>query len=207
MDNLKIPFKGSDTLQHFYSQAGQDLFALTCMDGKVGTYLDLGCQHPTEISNSCLLEELGWKGLAYDVDSEYIRLHQQRRTNKAFCQDATQLDWDFIIDELGSNINYLSLDLEPALITLKALKNIPFDRVSFDAITFEHDCWRHGNECRKESREIFVSAGYTPICSDVKNNGNPYEDWYVRTDEIWDRVKSLVSSNLEWKNILFEDIK
>ena len=57
MKKLKLPFFGFENLNENYSQAAQDLFVLSCLSGKTnGTFLDLGCSHPTNINNTFLLE-------------------------------------------------------------------------------------------------------------------------------------------------------
>jgi len=55
-NNFKINFKNYENINNNYSQAGQDLFVLMCLDGKEnGTFLDLGCHHPSNINNTYLL--------------------------------------------------------------------------------------------------------------------------------------------------------
>ena len=63
--NLKVDFKGSLQLKEFYSQAGQDLFVLTALDGKKnGKFIEIGAYHPTSLSNTYLLEShFGWDGI------------------------------------------------------------------------------------------------------------------------------------------------
>lgn len=136
MENIKIKFTGHQEINHNYSQSGQDLFVLMCLNGKKnGTFLDLGCNHPTSINNTYLLEsKFNWKGISVDIEESLVSLFTQRKT-KAFVKDATTINFEEVMSHYDSNhIDYLSLDLEPSDITLKALKNIPFDKVEFSVI-------------------------------------------------------------------------
>ena len=87
----------------------------------------------------------------------------------------------------------------------KELKNIPFDKVEFSLITFEHDSYRFGDSYRDESREIFEKNGYKLICADVSNDNCVYEDWYYNPKYInYEDIKELESKNEEWDKILFK---
>jgi hypothetical protein len=207
-EKLKIKFNGYDTIDTNHSQAAQDLFVLMCLDGKRnGTYLDLGCNHPIEISNTYLLEKsFDWTGIGYDIDASLVSKHEGIRKNKAFVQDATKINFDETLKHYNSNhIDYLSLDLEPADVTLECLKSIPFDKIEFSLITFEHDSYRFGEYCRDISRYILEGAGYKRICSDISNVYNIYEDWYYNPKYVnFENIKSLESDKKEWSDIVYE---
>lgn len=206
-EKLRIPFDGCDSVDENYSQASQDIFVLSCLNGKKnGTFLDLGCGYPFEINNTYLLEKnFGWSGLSVDIDSKVVSLHNQNRKSPALSLDATNIDFDMVLSYFKSNhIDYLSLDLEPATTTLAGLKNIPFDKVEFSVITFEHDSYRFENDARDASREIFERYGYKCICLDVSNGYNIYEDWYYNPKFVnYDDIKILGSEQKEWVDILF----
>lgn len=54
-----------------YSQNGEDLVIVNLfatLGVHVGTYLDLGCHHPTNISNTRLLYDRGWRGVCVDAN-------------------------------------------------------------------------------------------------------------------------------------------
>jgi hypothetical protein len=204
---FKVPFNNSEKLHRNYSQASQDVFAAVVTNGKLnGTFLDLGCNKPTEINNTFMLEEqLGWKGLSLDIDPECVGQFSGVRKNPALVRDCTKLDWNEILGYYeSSEIDYLSLDLEPAAITLECLQNIPFDRVSFSVITFEHDFYRFGNHCRLTSRDIFQKNGYLLLASDIKNHNCVYEDWYVNPKTVdLTRIKLLQGTNIDWQDLLY----
>ena len=165
-----------------YSQAGQDVFVLKTLNNKKnGIYLELGCWMPKEINNTYLLEtEYEWTGLSYDIDPHVVGKFNEERKNDAFVQDATQIDWDMIIARIGNKIDYLSLDLEPATVSLLCLQSIPFDKISFSVVTFEHDQYRYGDVVRLPSREIFERNGYKLVAPDVAHLGNIFEDWWIK---------------------------
>jgi hypothetical protein len=203
---FKIDFYKSEKINSNYSQASQDIFVLMCLDGKEnGTFLDLGCHHPTSINNTYLLEsELNWDGVSIDIDSSMINLYGARKT-KALNLDCTNLNFDDIMKLYTSNhIDYLSLDLEPAEITLRALENIPFNRIEFSVITYEHDRYRFNDLYRDKSRNLLENFGYKRICSDVKLDNSEFEDWYYNPKYVsYDRIKSLESQSLDWSNIIY----
>lgn len=203
----KIPFNESEFVSENFSQAAQDLFVLTCLNGKKnGTFLDLGCNNPIKINNTYLLEsKFNWTGVSIDIDEKQTMLYDGLRKTTVITEDCTTIDFDKIMKHYNSNhIDYLSLDLEPASITMMCLKNIPFDKVEFSLITFEHDSYRFGNSYRDESREIFERNGYKLICEDVSNCNCVYEDWYYNPKYIkYEDIKALESKNEEWDKILF----
>ena len=56
-DNLRHKFPGAENIENNYSQAFQDMFVLSMLDGKRnGTYVEIGGDHPVVINNSYLLE-------------------------------------------------------------------------------------------------------------------------------------------------------
>ncbi len=193
-------------MERNFSQAGQDLFVLSLLDGKRnGVFLDLGCNAPIEINNTYLLESVfGWSGLSIDIDENYFDLYIFRNS-KTLTADCTKLDWDAVIDLLGTtSIQYLSLDLEPPAVTLECLRTIPFDRVEFSVITFEHDAYRAGDTVRTPSREIFEENGYIRVCSNVSFNGFVFEDWYCNPKHVdVERIDILESHDEAWESIVF----
>ena len=67
-----------------YSQYGEDLILRSYfrkMGIKEGIYVDIGCFHPTCISNTHLLHKNGWRGYAVDVDSYKLKAFKLMRSN------------------------------------------------------------------------------------------------------------------------------
>lgn len=186
-----------------FSQAHQDQFVITCLNGKKnGIFLDLGCNDPIEISNTYLLEkEYGWSGLAIDIDENCIKKFKQLRNCSAICLDGTKADYFTLLNNLR-HVDYLSLDLEPADVTLECLKKIPLNKIEFSVVTFEHDEYRFGPQIKIESRSIFLDNGYFLLCKDVKNSGCVYEDWYVHPNHVdVDRLARLSCSGMDHNDI------
>lgn len=206
-EKLKIKFNGYETVDVNYSQAAQDLFVLMCLNGKRnGSFLDLGCNDPVHINNTYLLEStFDWRGVSMDIDSSFVDKHSAQRKSKAFTQDATKINFEEVLRHYSSNhIDYLSLDLEPASVTLACLKSIPFSSIEFSVITYEHDSYRFGNSYRDLSRAEFDKAGYKIIAADVSNYGCIYEDWYYNPKYVnYEDIKSLKSSSADWAEIIY----
>lgn len=180
-------------------QAQQDRFVFEMLDGKrEGTFCDVGCSHPVELSNTYALEQqLGWRGLLIDRSPHAIKLCEEQRASKAICADALDIDWGFTFGVAMSlqhetQIGFLSLDLDentlPVLKRMEAefdartraqdsfgLKRSPHFRV----VCAEHDLWRFGPEAKLGIEDIMRRAGYDLVCEDVCSaEGDPYENWY-----------------------------
>lgn len=56
-----------------YSHSGEDRLVLKLFQWQQhGTYVDVGCNHPTEFSNTYLLYRFGWSGLVIDADDAFL---------------------------------------------------------------------------------------------------------------------------------------
>lgn len=159
-----------------YSQAGQDAWVYSLFPpGHKGTFLDIGCSHPIEINNTYALERMGWNGLLLDVD-DVGDLVSKTRSSTFIHADATKFGWDAYTDYTNP-IDYLSMDVDGA--TFDALRNIPFDRQRFNALTVEHDRYRFGPEIAAKIRAHLILFGYRIERLDVTNDGLPFEDWWL----------------------------
>lgn len=205
--NFKLKFNGYENIQEFYSQAGQDIFVLSILNGKKnGFFLDIGCAFPKLINNTFLLEDkFDWDGILIDYDENLINECKLNRKSKTIYADATQVDYEKIFNEY-MNINYISLDID-GINTLNVLKKLPLSTHQVDIITFEHDVFRgeEGVLVRSESRKILDKLNYIRICSDVSNEYNIYEDWYINKNILNNNILELFkNNNAEWSDILFE---
>ena len=182
---LKHKFLCSEFLTYNYSQADQDIFVLSMLNGKHnGTYLEIGCNEPYNINNTALLEsDFNWKGLSLDINDWYAGMFNMNRKNRAVTADATTANYIDLLKAAGINqtdLDYLSIDCEPAEQTLRALKQIPLDYLRFAVITFEHNCYVFGPDVKIASREYLISHGYVLVVSNVSVSGRQdFEDWYV----------------------------
>jgi len=166
-----------------YSQASQDLFVLSVLNEKKnGVYVEIGAYQPEIFSNTKLLEsDYSWSGISVEINNELVNQFNKERKNNCICADATTIDYSnlFKSEELPKQIDYLSLDVDPPSVTLEVLNKLPLDTYRFSVITYEHESYYAGDTYRKSSREIFEKYGYQLVASNVKNLGNPYEDWWI----------------------------
>lgn len=203
---LKHPFTGSGSVRTNHSQAFQDMFVLTMLDGKRdGRYLEIGSNDPIVLNNTCLLErQFGWEGISLEYQAPLVDAFNTQRSNVCYECDAQIFDWYGALrrKRWSGQIDYLSVDCEPAQITFNAMKNVPFDICRFSVITYEHDVYHDDCGAREWSREYFNSLGYQLVVSDLCNGGNPYEDWYVDPDVVpVERWSPFVASMVEAKDL------
>jgi hypothetical protein len=191
-DRLKYKFKGSDQIEQNYSQAFQDLFVLSVLDGKkTGTYIEIGGDHPITINNSYLLEkEYDWKGISFELSSPKVEYYNSIRENVCICADATKVNYKEIFSSYGlaNRIDYLQVDIEPSWQTLLALRQLPLDDYRFSVITFETDLYKDGPESAEECHKLLSQYGYELIIKNVANEGFPYENWYVDPNVVGQEV-------------------
>lgn len=162
-----------------HSQAAQDRFVhelIVKPDGLLnGTFLDIGAHHPHSLSNTCGLEQLGWRGWLVERAPDYCQLLRAHRTSHVIEADATVVDWKAL--NLPDEIDYLSIDVDEDSLTV--LRNLPMERVRFLIITIEHNAYFEGDRMRVPQRELLSRLGYVCACSDVRFDRNAFEDWWV----------------------------
>lgn len=191
-----------------YSQARQDLFVSAMLETKKnGFYLEIGGNHPIHVNNTFSLEtDLGWKGLSIEIDRRMVEAYNLVRKNRCFCGDALKADYSRLLKAVGapSQIDYLSIDIEPPSKTLQCLQTLPHDLYRFSVITFEHEAYYSGSYYRDTARQFLTGLGYQLVVGDVKNTGNSYEDWYVDPRAVPEHIwKRLESSDIEFSDIPF----
>ena len=185
---LKHNFEGLDNIKRNYSQAYQDLFVLTALNGKKnGTYVEIGACDPKLNNNTHLLEnDFGWNGISFEIDGNLVDKFNGIRENKCIIGDATGHDYKSIFKLMNfpNIIDYLQLDIEPAKNTFDAMLAIPMDEYKFRIITYEHDAWCDDKSYREKSRKWLEFNGYELIVSDVSFGckERPFEDWWVHKD-------------------------
>jgi len=206
-DELRVPFTRSDEIVCNYSQAYQDLFALTMLNGKKnGKYIEIGANHPTEMNNTVLLEtQFGWKGVSVEINSDMVAAFNLVREQHCTEADATTFDWRSAFKSKRwrtKRIDYASIDCEPATVTYQALENIPHDEYRFSVITYETDVYKDGDGPRGQQRDFLASRGYVLVAQDVCNGDNPYEDWWVDPEVIEESVYTpFISTRAEARSL------
>jgi hypothetical protein len=174
--------------------------------------LEIGTNHPININNSYILEKTyGWTGLMVEYDRAYEKLYTQHRSSPYVIQDARTVDYSGLFKkyQFPVSIDYLQIDLEvnngSTINTLKRLEATVFPTYTFSVVTFEHDIYTGDHfDTRNTSRLIFERNGYVRVFSDVKNQGNAYEDWYVYPANVdMDYVNSIkVGTPMEYTDIV-----
>ena len=205
---LDHPFNGCEKILENYSQAYQDLFVLSMLDGKSnGKYVEIGAYDAKIFSNTFILESIfNWKGFSIEIDKTRCENfnNDRDRQNKCYLGDATKFDYlsTMMTEKWKNRIDYLSVDCEPSYNTFKSLLQFPMDKYRCSVITFEHDLYVDGSDILNKSRKYLTDKGYQLVCSNVSNILNPFEDWWVHpqvvSEEIW---KPFVCSNMEAQNI------
>lgn len=201
-EDFKFPFSNINKIKKSYSQAGQDLFVLAALKGKMnGTYLEIGSNDPISSSNTYLLESIfHWRGVSMDIDFESVTRFNKRRTNIAELADAITIDYTKLLERSNLPINqidYLSIDCDPAPNTYAALRNIPFDSTKFAVITYEHDGYLMGDTWMDLSRQYLVSKGYVLVVSKLAVTDTTYfEDWWVHPDLVdMDHIGKMIAND------------
>lgn len=167
----------------FHSQAGQDIFLASVLSGKQrGFYLEIGGGHPVDSNNSMLLEtDYRWAGVSLELDARLVLLWEGIRSNVILQADALAFDFSQSLEELSApaQIDYLSLDIDPARNTFQVLSKLPHEKYRFSVITFEHDRYRNGDEYMDRSRALLREIGYQLVVENVHVFGKDFEDWWV----------------------------
>ena len=182
---LKFKFQGSIDIKQNYSQAYQDMFVLSMLNGKEnGTYLEIGSSDPFSGNNTALLEtQFNWKGISLDISEKDVNNFRNSRRNPVYLQDAVTTNYNLLLNEndMPTDMDYLQIDCDPAEITYEILTKIPFDTHRFAVITFEHDHYTNkASNIKTKSREFLKSKGYELVISNVApNDTDDFEDWYV----------------------------
>jgi len=199
---LKVPFKGSENIEQNYSEAYQDMFVLTLLDGKRnGSYVEIGSGHPTYGNNTLLLEkDFDWNGVSLDISEEFVNAHNNERKHTCVLKDATTVNYEAFLSGLGFDeyIDYLQIDCDPPSVSFQALISIPFETRKFGIITFEHDHYADPTGgWREKARNYLKSYGYELFASNISPDKNrPYEDWFIHPDVInMNRVHSLLNTD------------
>lgn len=182
------------------SQAYQDYFAKQIC-GTNGTYIEIGANHPKNLSNTYNLECFyNWRGFSIELDRKFQPKWERmkQRKNKIFWHDAITFNYltTAIGLNLGTHINYLSCDIEPPENTFKALKAVIEQGFTFDCITFEHDLYQSNIDYNEIVTDYLLGKNYKVAVKDVyfMIPEQPFETWFV-------------SDKIDFKETTFENWK
>jgi hypothetical protein len=200
---LRNQFPGSENLTYNYSQADQDIFVLSILNGKCnGTYLEIGCGDEFNINNTALLEtKFEWTGVSIDTHKLYA--DTWTRQNPIETANGITVDYLDLLQRhniSATNLDYLSIDCDPPDQTLCILKCLPLDKIRFAVITFEHDCYAHGPDVKNKSRAYLESYGYQLVVSNISDCGlaRDFEDWWVHPELV---DSAMVSMHTDLRDI------
>lgn len=212
--NLKFNFDNSDIISENYSEAFQDIFVLTLLNGKKnGSYLEIGSGDPFYGNNTFLLEnKFEWKGISIDINQNTVNHYNSFRLNKSFTADATTVDYAHLLQKnnFPTTIDYLQIDCDPPENSYKTLLNVPFDKYSFSIITYEHDFYcDRTSSFQQKSSDYLEDLGYVKLIKNIApDNHRNYEDWWINTSIFsnfnCDLIKDTSDSTKNSKNIFIE---
>lgn len=190
-----------------YSQSGQDIWVVAMTEGLMGGFfLDIGCNHPTSINNTWLLEsEFGWMGILVDILSGC-----EARKGRFFQCDAVNPTPELreAYHQMPSVVDFLSLDVDEA--TLGAFKTLPWGTHRFRVACIEHDTYCRGPATRDAIRTAMFGMGYTLVGMDVcvrfPDSSSPlgsFEDWWVDPALVKpELIQGFTCQNKEWNEIV-----
>lgn len=191
--------------ESFNSQASQDNFVYSLIYGILdkqdkGYYLEIGAGDPVYINNSYFFEKnFQWEGVSIDISEDLHKCWYDSRKNSLVIQNALKSDYKKILQRFPRVIDYLSLDVDGYYD--EVLKKIPLNDYVFKVITIEHDLYRFGDVFQKEERRTLRSYGYHLLCSNVKDNGLMFEDWWIHPSAFpTDIFSALTSLDLNEKD-------
>jgi len=192
----KFPFDGLKNVEKNYSRHFQDMFVLSCTDGKrEGSFIEIGSGHPELYNNTKLLEEeFDWKGISIDNSERMCHIFSRDRKTPVILEDAASVDYKKLFKQncFEQYIDFLRINAETA--SIEALKKIPFDKYEFHVIQFQHNAIWWGEEFRQQSREILAKIGYILLVPNVAvDPKSPYEDWWVHPNIA--RIKQHMGTN------------
>jgi hypothetical protein len=132
-----------------------------------GSFVEIGSNHFKDQSNTFYLEsELGWSGIAVELDKDLADEYNQNRKSKCIQGDAMRLDYRYHFNKnnMPKQIDFLQIDIDmsPKHSNLFALIALPLTEYRFSVIVIEHgDIMFPGNKAMVEAqRYILESLGY-----------------------------------------------
>jgi len=202
-NKLKYKFINSEKIENNYSQIYQDLFVLSMYNGKKeGIYIEIGSGDPIYGNNTYLLEkDFNWFGISIDINKNSCNSFIEKRNNECLNVNALECNYENLLNKYGNIIDYLQLDCDPPNITYDILIKIPFDKIKFGVITYEHDYYNDKTKSyRQKSRKYLHNKGYKLIVGNISpdRNNNPFEDWWIHPDLIDESI---------YNNFIYEEVE
>jgi len=195
-----------------WSQIGQDYFSYLIHNQKRnGFFIEVGGYHPYLYSNSLFLEsELGWNGIIFEIDKVACELIKNKRNCLIIESDILKIEQDLLLSYIPKRVDFLSIDIDPNISNLKALKKFIELPSRYSFITFEHNQGRDASnnfKIQEQGCKELLSRNYKRIAKDVLLNSKSTEDWYIdkNAEEFLNNkvINALnETSNLEYHEII-----
>lgn len=145
----------------YFSEFTQDQDMDILMGYKTdGTFVDIGSNHFCSGNNSYFFElNRNFKGIGIDIDPKYANGWANNRKNPFICADATKIDYKSLFEEhnLPKIIDFISIDVDPAEVSMAALIEVIKSGYQFNIIDFEV---ANDPPVTLQCKELLESKGY-----------------------------------------------
>ena len=145
----------------YYSQFSQDQDMDILMELKEGgTFVDIGANDFSSGNNSYFFElNRNFRGIGIDIDPIYADGWVNNRKNPFICADATKIDYKALFEEhnLPKIIDFISIDVDPAEVSMSALIEVIKSGYQFNIIDFEV---ANDPPVTLQCKELLESKGY-----------------------------------------------
>jgi len=177
---------------------------------KPGFFLDVGCAHPKDGSNTYVLEKyFNWSGIGFDVGNVEKDCNWSKHRETKFCRvDVTEEDFTDLLGELVGDqvVDYISLDVDwdNTIYAHRALDRILDAGIKFKVMTLEHESYKHHDLVTKPTRKSLGDLGYTILFENVSHiSGDAFEDWWVNPKLIPEiDVEKIRGTNLSFNDCI-----
>lgn len=137
--------------------------------------------------NTMWLEETGWKGMGFEIDSTYCAQARVFRPNTIIIEgDCLRMNWQQIFDmfQVPKLVDYLSVDVDGA--SLPALHRFFQTDRDFSILHIEHDLYSAGGPQRKAAlMDYMQDKKYRLVVDDVSLSFAPQnylESWWINSE-------------------------
>jgi hypothetical protein len=167
------------------SQAGQESFVLNALSNKrKGFYLEVGAFDGKKLSNTKILEsDFDWFGIGIEINLMRSLKYRIARKNRILNANALSLNYTELFKrfDFPNQVDYLQIDIEPAINSFHTLCLMPWKEYRFSVITFEHDLYvsDFNLNYKNWSESLLRRFGYIQVVSNLSLENNPFEDWWV----------------------------
>ena len=165
---------------NYYSEWSQDSYMDILMKFKEnGTFVDIGANEYNTNNNSYFFElERNFTGIGIDIDPQHTDGWAQHRKSPFICDDATKINYSKLFKKynLPKVIDFLSVDVDPAEVSMAALIEVIKTGYQFNIIDFEV---AHDEPVTLQCKKLLESKGYR-LVKEIHIKGHYHlDDIYV----------------------------